>query len=133
MRAMVRVRLLPGVLALLLSLGVVGGGGVPQVLAADGCPEPNDSAEKACELRLGQVIEDELANDRDTDLLRIEVKAGQSVEVTAKSSAAVGGVKLRLEDPEGTVLASVGVAPGERTVLADVPGPTLADRLFRLS
>lgn len=121
MRGLARLRrgLLAATLALVLGVGAASGGGAPRVLAADGCPEPNDTVEKACELRLGQVVEDEIANDRDIDLLRIDVKAGQSVEVTAKGSASLGGLKLRLEDPDGTVLASVGVAPGERTLLAE--------------
>ncbi len=105
---------------LALTLGITtGGGGSGRVLAADVCPEPNDTAEKACELKLGQTVEDEIADDRDTDLLRIEVKAGQGVEVMARSSASVGGLKLRLEGADGSVLASVGAAPGERKVLAE--------------
>jgi hypothetical protein len=92
---------------------------MPRAFAADGCPEPNDSPEQACELKPGQAVADEIENDNDVDLLRIDVKAGQTVEVTAKGSASVGGLKLRLEDPGGAVLASVGAAPGERTVVAE--------------
>ena len=109
---------LAGALALLLGLAV-SGGGVPDALAADGCPEPNDTPDNACALRTDRTIEDEIASDSDVDRLRIEVKAGQNVEVTAKTSSSQGGLKLRLEDADGTVLASVGTGPGERRVLAE--------------
>ena len=78
---------LAAVLALVVALSVVGGGGVEGVLAADGCPEPNDTAEQACELRPDRAIESELRNAEDADRLRIEVKDGQSVEVTAKGNS----------------------------------------------
>jgi hypothetical protein len=98
-----------------------GGGGVSSVLAADGCPEPNDTAEQACELRVDRMIEDELSNSNDADRLRIEVKEGQSVEVTARGDSGLPGVglKLRIEGPDGQAVAEVGTGPGERFVLAE--------------
>ena len=49
-RTRAHVRGLAAVLALVVVLSVTGGGG-GGVMAADGCPEPNDTAEQACELR----------------------------------------------------------------------------------
>jgi hypothetical protein len=90
------------------------------VLSADGgCPEPNDTPDKACDLKVGQTISDEIANDRDEDRLKLDVKDGQTIEVTAKGTASVGGLKLRLEDVDGATIASVGTGPAERTVLAE--------------
>src|SRR4051794_22506630 len=105
--------------ALLVSLSILVTGGAPGVLAAGDCPGPNDTAEKACELKIGQSVSDELANDRDEDRLKLDVKDGQTVEVTAKSTAPVGGIKLRLEDADGNAVAAVGLGPGEREVLAE--------------
>lgn len=109
-------------LALVLGLSVAGGGGgVGSVLAADGCPEPNDTAEQACELRPDRTIEDVLSSSNDADRLRIEVKDGQSVEVTARGDSNVPdiGLKLRLEATDGQAIAEVGIGPGERFVLAE--------------
>jgi hypothetical protein len=112
---------LAAALALVLGISVVGGGGVRPVAAADGCPEPNDTAEQACELRVDRVIEDELSSSSDADRLRIEVRDGQSVEVTAKGESALPGIglKLRIETLDGSAVAEVGTGPGERFVLAE--------------
>ena len=88
-----------------------------QANAAGGCPEPNDSADKACELKVDNAVEDIIADADDVDRLRIEVKDGQSVQVSAKGER--GGLKLKLETADGDVLASVGAGPGERLVLAE--------------
>ena len=87
------------------------------VMAADACPEPNDTPDNACELRLDQPIQDELANVQDADRFRLTIKDGQSVQVTAKSS--VGTQKLRIEGPDGKSLAEVGLGAGERQVVAE--------------
>src|SRR5829696_2107363 len=69
--------------ALALLMGMVGSNElVSGVLAADGCPEPNDTPERACELRVDRTIEDVLANAEDADRFRLDVKDGQSVLVT---------------------------------------------------
>jgi hypothetical protein len=109
-------------MALLIGVSVAGGGGdVGSVLAADGCPEPNDTAEQACELRAGSTVEDELRNADDADRLTIDVKDGQSVEVTAKGDSNVPGIglKVRIEALDGQAIAEVGTGPGERFVLAE--------------
>ena len=102
---------------LLLAALVAAGTGSPRVLAADGCPEPNDTADRACELRLDQPIEDELASVEDADRFRLTIKDGQSVQVTAKSP--VGMQKLRIEGPDGKSIAEVGLGAGERQVVAE--------------
>jgi hypothetical protein len=68
---------------------------------------------------MGQAVSDELENDRDEDRLRLDLKDGQTVEVTLKSTASVGGIKLRLEDVDGNAIASIGLGPGERQVRAE--------------
>lgn len=110
-----------GAAALLLGSVTVGGPGAiaPRALAADGCTEPNDSADRACELKQGQVISDELDTSKDEDRLSLDVKDGQTVEVTVKSMAPIGGIKMRLEDADGNAIASIGLGPGERQVLAE--------------
>jgi hypothetical protein len=98
-----------------------GSGTIDSVLAADGCPEPNDAAEQACELRAGSTIEDELSTSNDADRLKIDVKDGQTVEVTAKTDGNTPGIglKMRLETADGQAVAEVGTGPGERFVLAE--------------
>ena len=121
-RTRAHVRGLAIVMALLIGVSVAGGrGDVGNVLAADGCPEPNDTAEQACELRADRAIEDELRNSDDADRFRIEVKDGQSVEVTARGDSNVPGIglKLRIEALDGQAISEVGTGPGERFVLAE--------------
>lgn len=89
----------------------------PPAFAADSCPEPNDTSDSACELRLDQPIEDELANVQDADRFRLTVLDGQSVEVTARSK--VGVQKLRIEGQDGASIAEVGLGAGERRVVAE--------------
>lgn len=114
-----RTRLLQGSLSVaLVGLLLAGVGTTPApALAADSCPEPNDTPDTACELRLDQPIEDELANVQDADRFRLTIKDGQSVEVTAKSK--VGAQKLRIEGPDGKSIAEVGLGAGERQVVAE--------------
>ena len=121
-RRPVRRQVIGAMLALLLSVSTLApGGAVPGAYAADGCPEPNDTPEQACELKAGRTIEDELSTSSDADRLRIDVKDGQTVEVTARGTSAVPGIglKLRLEASDGTAVAEVGTGPGERFVLAE--------------
>jgi hypothetical protein len=114
---------LAAILALVVAVSVAGGaeGGVGSALAADGCPEPNDTAEQACKLRPDRAIESELRSSDDADRLGIDVKDGQSVEVTAKGNSSVPGtgLKLRIESTDGQAIAEVGTGPGERVVLAE--------------
>jgi hypothetical protein len=114
-------RVLAAVLAVVVAVAIVGSGTAARVLAADGCPEPNDTAEQACELRVDRTIEDELSSSNDADRFRIDVKDGQTVEVTARGDAGAPGIglKLRIEGPDGQAVAEVGTGPGERFVLAE--------------
>jgi hypothetical protein len=106
---------LAAILALVVAVSVAGGaeGGVGSALAADGCPEPNDTAEQACELRPDRAIESELRSSDDADRLGIDVKDGQSVEVTAKGNSSVPGtgLKLRIESTDGQASPRSGPGP----------------------
>lgn len=109
--------------ALVLSLGLVFGPAPGAAMADDACAEPNDTAERACDLPADRVVEDELANSDDVDRFAVVVKEGQSVEVAASLRSKVGGIKVRLEGPDGQAVADVGTGPGERRVLAErLPG-----------
>ncbi|MFN8522778.1 MAG: hypothetical protein U0821_06675 [Chloroflexota bacterium] len=84
---------------------------------ADACPEPNDAMDRACDLALGKRTGGELDTDQDADRYRLQVGEGQSVLVTLK--AGTGMQKLRLETADGVTVADVGLARGEREVLAE--------------
>ncbi len=84
---------------------------------ADICPEPNDSAEAACELRVDRKAVGDLESTADADRYRVAVADGQSIAVTL--SAPTGHHKLRLETADRTPVAEVGQAAGVRRVVAE--------------
>jgi hypothetical protein len=86
-------------------------------MADDPRPEPNDAAERACELKADQDAQGDLPTPADADRYRIDVSDGQSVQVTL--SAPIGVQKLRLEAEGGVTVAEVGLASGQRRVIGE--------------
>jgi hypothetical protein len=83
----------------------------------DICPEPNEAAGSACELRVDRKVTGEIESSSDGDRYRLTVEEGHSVVVTL--SARTGNHKLRLEALDGVPVAEVGRGAGVRRVVAE--------------
>lgn len=83
----------------------------------DGCPEPNDSFEQACDAPRGRKVFTELGVGNDVDRFRLKVADGQSIEIALNSAA--GLQRMSLDAADGTPVADAAMSKHRRVILAE--------------